>query len=277
MKRICLLFLSFIYCGSFAQNHNNVYPKYNSNSRIILIQEKKETLADVIMQQERLNILRKQQKNENNYHKVVKRDTKRESKEIRIDYKDNRSSILDLFDLLNIDLNKDVDQKVFLLDQKNGFKDIVLGSNKSSFGDLQSIDNSSYIYNPSNKGLYSVFDIKSMDRIYLQFGNENRLDNISLIKNYLIYKSKGGLEIALFDFKSLITNYRQLLGVELYNNINEDKDESMFVWESNNVRLIVVGGYDKRLKLKSDLGNEYYPYFTTKIYYYKKNSIEEGI
>ncbi len=277
MKLILFYFFGlFCMCVS-AQNYNSVYPKYNNTNRtIILVEEKKQSLADVIMQQEYLNILNKQV-NINNTHTNTRKDSRKELNEIKSDYKENSKNIIQTFQSLNLDNEYIGNGNVGLLDNKNGFKEIQFGLEKSDFRKLISIDNSTFIYEPEDKGLYSVFDIKSVDKIYLQFGNRNMLDNISLIKNYQIYKSRGVLDIALYDFRSLINNYRALLGKEMFFKIDEDKVEGTYIWESNLVRLIVVGGYDQYLKLKSDLNNEFMPYFTMKIYYYKKNNLEQGI
>lgn len=72
-----------------------------------------------------------------------------------------------------------------LIDQKNGFKTIKLGSPKDSFNNLKLIQKpkglTGYLYSPSNLDLYYVFD-KEFNKIVLYFDKNNSLDAIRIVK-----------------------------------------------------------------------------------------------
>lgn len=277
MKKIyCFIIILFTFSGN-AQNNKSVYSNYNNtNKTVIVVEEKKQSLSDVIFQQEYLSILNRQANQGHVYDSSVK-SSKKESKEILADVKINSSKILSFLEELESTKEVTDATKVIILDKKNGFKEIKFGEDKANFNNLISINNDTYVYKPDDIGLYSVFSIKSMDEIYLQFGNGNKLDNICLLKNYTIYKSPGVLDIALYDFRSVLDNYRSVLGKEHFSKIDKNKAEGMYIWDSPNIRVIITGGIDQTNKIISDLGNSFLPYFTTKVFYYKKHDIITGI
>ncbi len=111
-----------------------------------------------------------------------------------------------------------VKSQALKLDERNGFKSIKLGDNLEKYFNSLSEEKQisedklvSYIYSPSNRELYNVFDF-TFDEITLFFSTvSNKLIGISLFKKYAAMNNSGHYKSALDGTSTLIDNFDALL------------------------------------------------------------------
>lgn len=99
-----------------------------------------------------------------------------------------------------------------LIDERNGFKSIKLGSKKSSFDNLTLRDSlegwTSYLYYPYDRDLFNVFD-KNYDGIILFFDKGNSLALITITK---VFDGKNFYQDALNYSNGTIEKFVRVFG-----------------------------------------------------------------
>ncbi|MVX34837.1 hypothetical protein [Myroides sp. LoEW2-1] len=282
MKQI-LLFLSILsFTCVNAQNHTGAYPNYNNTNRtVIILEERKQSLADVIMEQERLNLQRNEQRMRNEYNRSIRKENRNNAKEgkrlakiIDNELELNKNLLSEVID--NLRLNSTgvgLDSK-HLLDSRNGYRDIAFGTHKYDIRNLEQTNHGYYLYKSPNSRDYNISDI-IFNNIVFNFDRDNKLNVISLFKNYLVYQSPGVMDIGLYDLKQLIEGARKQLGRESF--FKKTDNSNVFVWNSTDVMVMIEANINENAFIEDEYGNKIVPYYTLSVSYYKNSNLEQGI
>lgn len=126
--------------------------------------------------------------------------------------------------------------QIEILDEKNGFKSLQLGTTieEFNFPNSQMIsDNELILYNTSDSELKQVFNTK-MDSLFIYF-NENELAGIILQKNF---KSNYDFEAGMREVENLRKKFTEVLGK--HNTAANDEFGFGPVWAAEKVTLYVL-------------------------------------
>jgi hypothetical protein len=280
-KIYCLAFFLLAVSAS-AQNYNSVYPKYNNtNNTVIIVEKKKQSLADVIAQQEQLNIQRKEQKKRqeqiqyqiNQDYKLELENNKRKiaiTNELRI----NKESLKSVANKLRFNSTGNGVYNKEKLDINNGFRDIKFETSRYNFKNLHLTDQGYYLYSSQNVNDFNIFGIK-FDNIVLSFDNNDKLNVISLFKSYLFYDNSSIMKTGTNNFESIIEGVRNSLGRESRSKTIENSE--VFIWEAKDVMLIIEGNINENVFTYDSYGNKIVPYYTLSVSYYKNSNLDQGI
>jgi hypothetical protein len=131
-----------------------------------------------------------------------------------------------------------------ILDTKRGFKNFVIGDNKSKYGSnldyykTTSKGDVGYIYKPQSITETYVFNCK-FDKILLFFDKSDKLVTINLVKEY----DKDSYSIATEEIREIIEKLSGMFGLFTEKYKNEREAQTGVAWKGDEIILLCLNKY----------------------------------